>query len=288
MLSFCLALALLVSCTFVFAQPAPPSDSMPDLEHFTPDQVDKALDPCTDFFQYACSKWVKSNPIPADHAAWGTFIKLAIWNVAAVRNTLEQAAAPGADKSPIEKKVGEYYSSCMDETAINKAGITPLKPLLDRIAGLKEKSQLPELIAALHQATRPADLNFIDAQYQGVLFGIYNTPDFDDARVNVAVLDQAGMNMPSREFYLKDDDKSKEIREKYLAHVAKMLELSGEPAAQAAADAKTILAMETSMANAAMDIIVRRDPKNLNNKMKLQQGRALTPSFHRNSDRKVM
>jgi len=97
MRSFCLALALLVSCTFVFAQPAPPSDSMPDLEHFTPDQVDKALDPCTDFFQYACSKWVKSNPIPADQAAWGTFSKLAIWNVAAVRNTLEQAAAPGAD-----------------------------------------------------------------------------------------------------------------------------------------------------------------------------------------------
>jgi putative endopeptidase len=288
MRSFCLSFVLLVSWTFALAQPAPPSDSMPDLEHFTPDQVDKALDPCTDFFQYACSKWVKANPIPADQAAWGTFSKLAIWNVAAIRNTLEQAAAPGGDKSPIEKKVGDYYSSCMDETAINKAGIAPLKPLLDRISALKDKKQLPDLIAALHQATRPADLNFIDAQYQGVMFGIYNAPDFDDARVNIATLDQSGMNMPAREFYLKDDDKSKEIREKYLKHVAKMLELSGEPAAQAAADAKTILAMETSMANAAMDIIVRRDPKNLNHKMTLQQVQALTPSFNWSSYLKAM
>jgi endothelin-converting enzyme/putative endopeptidase len=213
MRSFCLVFVLLVSCTLMFAQPAPPSDSMPDLEHFTPDQVDKALDPCADFFQYACSKWVKANPIPADQAAWGTFNKLEIWNVAAVRNALEQAAAPGGNKSPIEEKVGDYYSSCMDETAINKAGIAPLKPLLDRISALKDKKQLPELIAALHRETRPADLNFIDAQYQGVLFGIYNSPDFDDARVNAAVLDQSGMNMSSREFYLKDDDKSKEVRE---------------------------------------------------------------------------
>jgi predicted metalloendopeptidase len=255
---------------------------MPDLEHFTPDQVDKALDPCNDFFQYACSKWVKANPIPADQAAWGTLNKLAIWNVAAVHNALEQAAAAGENKSPMEKKVGDYYSSCMDETAIGKSGIAPLKPLLDQIAALKDKSKLPELIAALHQNTRPADLNFIDAQYQGVLFGIYNGPDFDDARVNVALLDQSGMNMPSREFYLKDDDKSKQIRDKYLQHVAKMLVLSGENQTHADADAKTILAMETSLANAAMDIILRRDPKNLNNKMTLAQIQALTPSFNWN------
>ena len=274
-----LLVALLSAVTF--AQPHPPTDrdEMPDLEHFTPDQVDKGLDPCADFFQYACSKWVKANPIPSDQAGWGTLNKLAIWNVAAIHNTLEQAAATGTDKSPIEKKVGDYYSSCMDESAINKTGIASLKPLLDRIAALKDKSQLPELIAALHQSTRPADLNFIDAQYQGVLFGIYSGPDFDDARVNVAVLDQSGMNMPSREFYLKDDDKSKEIREKYLKHVAKMLVLSGESSSQAEADAKSILAMETSLANAAMDIIVRRDPKNLNNKMTLEQVQALTPSF---------
>ncbi len=272
---------LSLACGVSFCQPHPPSDreSMPELERFTPDEADKSLDPCTDFFEYACRKWNKANPIPADQAAWGTFNKLAIWNVAAIRNTLESAAAPAARKTPVEKKVGDYFSSCMDETAINKAGITPLKPLLDRISGLKDKWQLPQVIALLHQNTRPADLNFIDAQYQGVLFGIYNSPDFDDARVNVAALDQSGMNMPSREFYLKYDDKSKQIREKYLKHVAQMLELSGEPSAQAASDAHAILAMETSLANAAMDIVLRRDPKNINHKMTLEQMQALTPSF---------
>jgi putative endopeptidase len=273
---------LCLACGVSFCQPHPPSDreSMPELERFTPDEVDKSLDPCADFFQYACSKWNKANPIPADQAAWGTFNKLAIWNVAAIRNTLEAAAAPAASKTPVEKKVGDYFSSCMNETAINKAGITPLQPLLDRVSGLKDKSQLPELIALLHQNTRPADLNFIDAQYQGVLFGIYNSPDFDDARVNVAALDQSGMNMPSREFYLKDDDASKQIREKYLKHVAQMLKLSGESSAQAASDAQAILGMETSLANAAMDIVLRRDPKNINHKMTLEQVQALTPSFN--------
>src|ERR1700751_6217997 len=100
-------------CSAAQAWPRASNNAMPDLEHFSPDQVDKSLDPCTDFFQYACSKWVRANPIPPDQAAWGTFNKLAIWNVAAIRNTLEQAAAPGGGvKSPIEKEVGNYYSSC--------------------------------------------------------------------------------------------------------------------------------------------------------------------------------
>src|ERR1700756_698237 len=170
----------------------------------------------------------------------------------------------------------------MDEATINKAGIAPLKPDLDRIAALKDKSQLPELIASLHQIVRPANLNFIDAQYQGILFGIYNGPQFDDAGMNIGMLDQSGMNMPSREFYLNDDAKSKEIRQKYAAHVGRMLELAGEPKAQAEADAAAVLAMETALAKAAMDIVVRRDPKNLDHKLTIKEVQALTPSFNWN------
>ncbi len=269
----------LVLCVFSFAQAGSAAGSMPTLEHFSPDQVDKSLDPCTDFFKYACSKWIKANPIPPDQAGWGTFNSLAIWNVAAVHQTLEDAASASTSANPVEKKVGDYYSSCMDETVINKAGVEPLQPLLDRIAKLNSKSQLPELIAAIHQSIRPANLNFIDAQYQGVLFGIYNSPDFDNAALMLAALDQSGMAMPSREFYLNNDDKSKQIREKYVKHVARLLELSGESTTQAAKDAQTVLAMETALANAAMDIVVRRDPKNLNNKMSLEGVQALTPSF---------
>jgi putative endopeptidase len=255
------------------------SASMPKLEHFDPDMVDHKLDPCSDFFEYSCSKWMKANPIPADQASWGTFNSLALWNLAAVRETLEAAAKTSANRTAVQQKVGDYFASCMDEDGVNRAGLTPLKPMLERIEKLSDKSQLPELIAYIHQRIRPANLNFIDAQYEGIMFGIYAQPGFDDASITLGALDQAGMNLPSREFYLKDDDKSKEIREKYVKHVARMLVLSGEESAKADADAKAILGLETGLANAAMDIVLRRDPKNQNNKMTFAQVQALTPSF---------
>ena len=251
---------------------------MPELVRFSPDRADKSLDPCDDFFQYSCSKWIKANPIPADQAAWGSFGVLGMWNVAAIRETLESAASASSGDAA-EKKVGDYYASCMDEAAINKAGITPLKPVLEQVDKLKDKAQMPQLMASIHQMIRPANLNFLDAQYPGVLFGIYYSPDFSDASRTLAAIDQSGMGMPGREFYLKDDAKSKEIRDEYVKYVAHVLELSGTSRAQASSDAQTILAMETEMAKAAMDIVLRRDPKNLNNKMSLEQVQALTPSF---------
>jgi len=272
---------LLLFSAVLLAQAPPESPStMPKLDRFSPAMADKSLDPCQDFYKYACSKWIKANPMPPDQAGWGTFNELAIWNVAAVHNTLEDAASAGSSKGPVEKQVGDYYASCMDETVIDKAGITPLKPALDRIANLKDKSQLPEVVASIHRMIRPANLNFIDAEYQGVLFGLYAWPDFNNAQVTLAALDQAGFQLPSREFYLNDDAKSKQIREKYVAHVARLLELSGEAKAQAADDAQTILRMETELAKASMDIILRRDPKNQNNKMSMEQIQALTPSFN--------
>ncbi len=268
-------------CSASLAQTTAPAsqNAAPKLERFRADQVDKALDPCGDFFKYSCSKWIKANPIPPDQPGWGTFNSLAIWNVAAVRNTLEESAKPSESRTPVEKMVGDYFASCMDEDVVNKAGIAPIKPLLDRIDKMQSKSDLPELMAVIHQSIRPDNLNFTDAQYHGILFGIYSIPDFDNARMDIAALDQSGMGMPAREFYQKDDAKSKEIRDKYLQHIAKVLELSGEPAAQATADAANVLKIETALANAAMDIVLRRDPKNQNNKMSLAQIQALTPSF---------
>ncbi len=219
--------AVLALCPVSFSQTAPASqDSMPALQHFSPDQADKSLTPCSDFFQYACTKWIKANPIPADQSRSGTFAKLNVWNNAAVRNTLESAAG-ASNRTPIEQKIGDYYASCVDEATTDKLGIDPLLPMLDHIAKLPSKSQLPELVARIHQVIRPADLNRIDAEYQGVLFGLYAWPDFDNARMTLAAIDQSGMGLPGREFYLNDDDKSKQIRDQYVKHVANMLELSG-------------------------------------------------------------
>ena len=255
------------------------SSTLPKQQRFDPDQIDKALDPCNDFFEYACSKWLKANPIPPDQAAWGTLNVMNIWNTAAIHDTLEQAAS-ASNPTPVEKIAGDYYASCMNERAINNAGIASIQPSLDRIDTLKNKDQLPELLAYLHQNIRPADLNFIDAQYGGILFGIYAVPDFNDASLQLAALDQSGMGLPSRDFYLKDDEKSKGVRDKYVQYVSNILQLSGVPAAEASSDAQTILSMETALANGAMDIVLRRDPKNLNNHMTLEQLQRLTPSFN--------
>jgi putative endopeptidase len=271
---------LTVCCAFGQSTSSSPSSSTSKLEHFDPDMVGRDLNPCSDFFQYSCGKWLKANPIPSDQPGWGTFNSLALWNIAAVRETLEKAAAVSANRTSVEQKVGDYYASCADESAINRAGLSPLQPMLDRIAKLNDKAQLPELLAYIHQRIRPANLNFIDAQYQGVLFGIYATPDFNNAKMTLAALDQSGMNLPSREFYMKDDDKSKQIRDQYLKHVARMLELSGVPHAKATVDAQSVLTIETALANVAMDIVLRRDPKNVNNKMTLDQVQVLTPSFN--------
>lgn len=275
--SICLVLSLGSPCLAQQAA-APDASSMPKLERFSPGQADKALNPCEDFFQYACKKWNDSNPIPPDQARWSTFDSLAVWNVAALRNTLEDSASH-AGRSAIDQKVGAYYASCMDEAAIDKAGLAPLQPVLDHIAGLKNRSELPEVVAYIHQRIRPANLNFIDAEYQGVLFGLYAIPDFSNAGLNLAALDQSGMGLPGREFYLDNDEKSKEIRDKYVKHIARMLVLTGEPEAQAASEATAILKFETALANAAMEIVARRDPKNQNNKMSLAQVQALTPGF---------
>ncbi len=258
-------LTLLTLCAGLLAQTTPASSSSSSssasrrLEYFDPAMVDRDLNPCSDFFQYSCGKWVKANPIPSDQPGWGTFNSLGLWNIAAVRETLEQAAE-AANRNPVEKQVGDYFAACVDESAVNRAGLAPL--------------------AYIHQRIRPANLNFIDAQYQGVLFGIYAAPDFDDAKITLAALDQSGMNLPAREFYLKDDEKSKQIRDQYVKHVARMLELSGEPHVKAAADARSVLTIETALANAAMDIVLRRDPKNQNNKMTIAQVQAMTPSFN--------
>jgi len=282
-----LAFIVLTSGLGVTPSPAQTAGPLGGLERFDPDQVDKSLDPCSDFFQYACRRWMQKNPIPADQAGSGSGAKLAIWNIDAVHETLEDAAKDG-QHSVAERQAGDYYASCMDEATIDKAGIRPLRGELDKIAAMKSKSQLPELVASIHQIIRPANLNFIDTQYQGVLFGIYASPDFDDARVNVPTLDQSGMGLPGREFYLNDDDKSKEIRAAYLKHIAKMLSLSGEGTAQADVDAHSVMDIETHLAEAAMDVVARRDPKIQNHKLTLAEVQALTPSFDWNRYLKAM
>ena len=285
------AVALIVAATAAFAQNLPahtalPASSssaadqtnVPKLEHFDADLVDKTLDPCNDFYKYSCNKWLTANPIPADQVYWATGSGLELWNEGILRETLEAASKNDSGRNPIQQKIGDYWAACMDENGIESAGLKPLQIELARIAALKSKKDIALEIAHL-QHTFPGAWQPGDNESSSPLFGFTGQQDYDDASMVVAQIDQAGLSLPNRDYYLNTDDKSKEILTKYRAHLKKMLVLAGESDSQATADAATVVEIETALAQAQMDNVKRRDPKNINNKMTLAQVRALAPSI---------
>ncbi|HYL76585.1 MAG TPA: M13 family metallopeptidase [Bryobacteraceae bacterium] len=234
---------------------------------FSVANIDKTADPCVDFYQYACGTWMAKNPIPPDQSIWGQSSLLLEHNRAVLQNILEKAAVNKPSRTVVEQQIGDFYASCMDETAINKLGAQPLKPDLDRIAAIASKSgMLPELVR-LHLEGVP------------VFFNFYSAPDAKDASVNLAQADQGGLGLPDRDYYLKEDAKSVEIRKEYVAHVAKMFELLGEPAAKAAADADAVMKIETALAKGALDRVSRRDPDKTYHKLSVHELVSMSPGI---------
>ncbi len=256
--------------------------NQPKLEHFDPNLVDKSLDPCNDFYKYSCNKWLSANPIPADQVYWSTGSDLELWNEGVLRETLEAASKDDPKRSPVQQKIGDYWAACIDESAIEASGLKPLQPELDRIAALQSKKDLTLEVAHL-QHLYPGAWEVGDNQSESPLFGFTGQQDYDKASMVVAQIDQGGLSLPNRDYYLNTDEKSKEILAKYRAHIQKLLVLAGESDTQAAADAGVVLDLETAMAQAQMDNIKRRDPKNINNKMSLAQLRELTPAIDWNA-----
>jgi len=250
----------------------------PKLERFDPNLVDKTLDPCDDFYKYSCSKWLTANPIPPDQVYWSTGSGLELWNENLLRETLQAASTNDPKRSAVQQKIGDYWAACMDESGIEAAGTKPLQAELARIAALKSKKDITLEIARLHRLY-PGAWQQGDNESNSPFFGFTGQPDYDDATKVVAQIDQAGLSLPNRDYYLNTDDKSKDILAKYRAHVQKMFVLAGESETQAAADAGTVIELETAMAQAQMDNVKRRDPKNINNRMTLAEVQALTPSI---------
>ncbi len=245
--------------------PSSTSGAIKEIPGFDLTAIDKTVDPCVDFYQYSCGNWIKTNAIPADKSRWGRFDQLQEHNYYVMRDLLESAQSK--PKSAIEKKVGDYYAACMNQEVIDKAGAAPMQPDMKRIAAISNRQQLIAQVAAMHRNGLPA------------LFAFYSQPDMHDANQTIAYIDQGGITLPDRDYYIKDDAKSKETRDKYQQHVQKMFELAGDSPAVAAQEAKTVLAIETGLAQASMDRTERRDPKNRDHLMKAAEAQTLAPNF---------
>jgi len=229
---------------------APPAAH--ELRVFDPSLIDMSVDPCNNFYRFSCNGWFKRNPLPADQTRYGRFTELFELNRLHLRQILEQAAAPSSTRSANEQKIGDEYSSCMDTATVNKLGIAPLQPELDRIAALSTAAELPALLAHLHTIGVNA------------FFGLSSNQDFADSSSVISYYAAGGLGLPERDYYTRTDAKSVEQRQQYVAHVRKIFTLAGESDSQAASDAGAVLAIETRLARASLTITEQRDPQNLN------------------------
>jgi len=231
--------------------------------------MDRSADPCVDFYQYSCGGWMKRNPIPPDQPGWDVYSKLDQDNQRFLWGILDDLGRNTSGRNANQQKIGDYFAACMDESAIEKLGADPLKPYLDQINGLTSKQQLPSLLAEMHLRTEGS----------GMFFGFSSAQDYGDSTQVIAFATAGGLGLPDRDYYTKSDPKSVELRQKYLAHVQRMLELLGDRPDAAQREAVRIMAMETALAQASLTRVERREPHNLYHKVDLAHLQALSPDF---------
>jgi putative endopeptidase len=230
--------------------------------------IDSTVAACDNFYRYAVGSWLKNNPIPAAYSSWGVDQMVEKNNFEILQNVLETAAKnTAAAKNSDTQLIGDFYASCMDEEAINKAGAKPLDTYFKQIAAVKDAASLQKTIAALQK------------QGFGTSFAFFVDADQKNSAVNIVNIYQGGLSLPNRDFYTKEDEQSKEIREKFLAHVAKMFALLGDTPEQAKAHAETVMKIEMRFALASKTPIELREPVENYHKMKLAEADALTPNF---------
>jgi len=262
--------AILILCaSAAFAQEeAKPLTALPYTPSLDVTSMDRTVNPCEDFFRFSCGNWIRKNPIPADQASWDVYSKLATDNRQYLWGILLEAGDDSRPRKQEEQQIGDLFHACMDEGAIEKVGLKPLRPALDAIAALKSKKEIAALVAGEH----------VDSG-SSALFNFGSNQDFADSQQVIAFAGAGGLGLPDRDYYVKTDAKSVETREKYVQHVARMFELLGEDAAKAKADAAVVMAIETELARASLTQVEKRDPYNLFHKLPAADFQALTPDF---------
>ncbi len=271
------ALFAIVTC----AQQTKPANTEPTSQHQTelvlpytpsldPSAMDRTSDPCVDFYEYSCGGWKKMNPIPSDQTSWSVYGKLYEDNLNYLRGILGQAST-AKDRDAVTQKIGDYYAACMDETEVEKLGAKPLQADLTAIHNLASTKDLATLIATLHLQGIPG------------VFNSRSTQDPDDSDEVIVNVSQGGLGLPDRDYYLKDDAKSKETREHYLQHVQKIFELLEDSPDAAKNNAGIVMRMETSLAKASLTRVERRDPYKQKHKMTVAELYKVAPDFDWNA-----
>jgi predicted metalloendopeptidase len=226
-----------------------------------PEWLDPKADPCQDFYAHACGGFMATAVIPDDRSSWGAISIVQQETELFLRDVLERAArAPG-------DPLGDFYAACMDETKIDEAALTPIAPFLKTIAGVKDAASAARALGELHAIGVPA------------FFFLYGAQDFADATQVIASIDQSGLGLPDREYYLQDEGNMKAVREAYVAHLGRMFELAGLAAKQAGAAAADVMRIETALARLHQDKVFRRDPDNVYHRIDRAGLEKVAPEF---------
>jgi endothelin-converting enzyme/putative endopeptidase len=263
-------LLLLLSITLTAsAQTEKPLTSFPYTPGLDVTSMDKTADPCVDFYQYSCGGWKKNNPIPADRASWSVYGKLSQDNQQFLWGILYQLSRQASGRNANQQKIGDYFGACMDEAAVNQLGARPLRPYLAQIAAMQSTKDLPALLAGLHTSLETG----------GLFFNFGSNQDYANSQNVIAFADAGGLGLPDRDYYIKTDENSVDLRNKYLVHVQNMFELLGDKPGVAKAEAAKVMEIETALAKASLTRVERRDPYQRFHKVDFKGLQAMTPDF---------
>lgn len=247
--------------------PAVRAAEAPSQDGFSVSAMDPKVRPCDDFYRFACGGWMAANPVPADQTSWGRFHELAERNRAILRDILEKDADASKTRTADQARLGDFYASCMDEKAAEERGAAPVKGYLKEIAGVKNAAGLP------------AEISRLFAEGVTSFFRFGSTQDYKDATSVIGELDQGGLGLPEKDYYLRSDADSAALRGKYEEHIRRLFALAGYDAAASSAAAATVLAFETRLAEASMGRVERRDPEKTYHRMSVAELEALAPEM---------